>query len=39
LLVNALHEDIAFTAAVRSDVAEELSSLAQWLGLAAVQLP
>lgn len=39
LLVNALHEDIAFTAAVRSDVAEELYSLAQWLGMAGVQLP
>jgi uncharacterized protein len=32
--VNALHEDVHFTKAIRSDVEAEIEALAAWLGLA-----
>jgi uncharacterized protein len=35
LQVNAIHEDDAFTSAVRADVESEIRSLARWLGLEA----
>jgi len=31
--VNALHEDVRFTKAVRADVEAEIEALAAWLGL------
>jgi len=33
LTVNALHEDVRFTNAMRSDVEAEIEALAAWLGL------
>ena len=36
LQVNAIHEDVTFTRAVRAAVQAELESLAEWLGLALV---
>ncbi|MFF1878579.1 DNA glycosylase AlkZ-like family protein [Leifsonia sp. NPDC058230] len=33
LRVNAIHEDVAFTAAMTSDVRSEIEALATWLGL------
>jgi uncharacterized protein len=33
LIVNALHEDIRFTRAIRADVDSEIEALAAWLGL------
>ena len=36
LQVNAIHEDVKFTRAVRAAVQAELESLAEWLGLALV---
>jgi uncharacterized protein YcaQ len=34
LTINALHEDVRFTNAMRSDVEAEIEALAAWLGLA-----
>jgi uncharacterized protein len=34
LAVNALHEDVPFTKALRADVAAEIEALASWLGLS-----
>jgi hypothetical protein len=34
LVVNALHEDVPFTAAMRFGIEQELDSLAAWLGTA-----
>ena len=34
LRVNAIHEDVKFTRAVRAAVRAELEALAEWLGLA-----
>ena len=36
LRVNAIHEDVKFTPAVRAAVQIELQTLAEWLGLAVV---
>jgi len=35
--VNAIHEDVKFTPAVRAAVQMELQTLAEWLGLAVVE--
>jgi hypothetical protein len=35
LRVRAVHEDVPFTAAMRSAVDDELHDLARWLGLVA----
>jgi uncharacterized protein YcaQ len=35
--INALHEDVRFTMAMRSDVQAEIESLAAWLGLRITQ--
>ena len=32
--MNAIHEDVKFTRAVRAAVRAELEALAEWLGLA-----
>ena len=37
LRVNAIHEDVRFTTAMRRAVQAELDDLAAWLGLDAVQ--
>ena len=37
LVVHALHEDVPFTRAMRSDVEEDIAALAAWLGLAVVR--
>ena len=37
LRVNAIHEDVAFTPAMRRSVHAELASLASWIGLAAAE--
>ena len=34
LVVNALHEDVRFTKAMRADVEAEIEALASWLGLS-----
>jgi uncharacterized protein YcaQ len=34
LRVHAVHEDVAFTRAIRDDVDAEIGALAAWLGLA-----
>jgi uncharacterized protein YcaQ len=34
LAVNALHEDVRWTKAIRADVAAEIEALASWLGLS-----
>ena len=39
LRVNAIHEDVRFTGAMRKAVNAELNALASWLGLAAVEGP
>ncbi len=39
LRVNAIHEDVPFTAEMRTAVIAEIADLASWLGLAAVQGP
>ena len=33
LIIHALHEDVAFTSAMRADVENEIEALADWLGL------
>lgn len=33
LAVDAVHEDVPFTAAIRSEVDDEIAALAAWLGL------
>jgi len=38
LRVNAIHEDVAFTRAMRKAVQAELENLASWLGLATAEL-
>ena len=35
--VNALHEDVRFTKAMRSDVEAEIEALAAWLGLRIIR--
>lgn len=35
--VNAIHEDVRFTRAIRADVRDEIATLAQWLGLELIQ--
>lgn len=37
LIINALHEDIPFTAPMRADVEAEIEALAAWLGLRITQ--
>jgi hypothetical protein len=37
LIINALHEDIPFTAPMRADVEAEIEALAVWLGLSITQ--
>ena len=37
LIINALHEDIPFTAPMRADVEAEIEALAAWLGLIVTQ--
>ena len=37
LRVNAIHEDVRFTPAMRRDVQAEVEALASWLGLASVE--
>jgi uncharacterized protein YcaQ len=37
LIINALHEDIPFTAPMRADVEAEIEALAAWLGLGITQ--
>ena len=37
LMVNALHEDVRLTRAMRADIDAEISSLAGWLGLKVVR--
>jgi uncharacterized protein YcaQ len=39
LRVNAIHEDVPFTAGMRRAVRGELEDLASWLGLGAVEPP
>jgi len=39
LRVNAIHEDVRFTGAMKKAVNAELDALASWLGLAAVEGP
>ena len=39
LRVNAIHEDVRFTGAMKKAVSAELDALASWLGLAAVEGP
>jgi uncharacterized protein YcaQ len=39
LRVEAIHEDVTFTRAIKSAVDAELRSLASWLGLGDVQFP
>jgi len=39
LRVNAIHEDVAFTALMRRAVQAEIDELAAWLGLEGVRLP
>jgi uncharacterized protein YcaQ len=33
LIINAMHEDVPFTATMRADVEAEIEALAAWLGL------
>jgi uncharacterized protein YcaQ len=37
LTINALHEDVPFTSAMRADVEAEIEALAAWLGLVATR--
>src|SRR3954468_18302288 len=37
LLVHAVHEDVAFTGAIRDDVDAEIDALAAWLGLSVAR--
>jgi uncharacterized protein YcaQ len=37
LRVNAIHEDVPFTPAIRRDVRAEVDALASWLGMASVE--
>ena len=37
LIINALHEDIPFTAPMRADVEADIEALAAWLGLRITQ--
>jgi uncharacterized protein YcaQ len=39
LRVNAIHQDVEFTKAMRAAVIAEIENLATWLGLEQVQLP
>ena len=39
LRVNAIHEDVKFTRAIKKAVQTELDNLASWLGLGAVERP
>ena len=39
LQVHAIHQDVPFTKSIKTDVHAELESLADWIGLASVDLP
>jgi uncharacterized protein YcaQ len=36
--VNAVHEDVRFTKAIRADVEAEIEALAAWLGLEVARV-